>query len=179
MARDVDPMLLVGDLGWPSARLEAPTEGPSKLEQILQHFEDHEHRERRTLQEYRETIENVENSMVKFVLNLIQLDEAKHSELVSAMLATLEKDLFWRHSPAALDVFRGVGAEKEELLALVKRFIHLERDGIREYESLRSEAKDYYEGLFSVLLRALIGDSEKHLMLLEFLQKYLKVAPLL
>ncbi len=179
MARNVDPMLLVGDRGWPSARLEGSREGPSKLEQLLQHFEDHEHKERRTLQEYRDTIEDVDQPMVKFVLNLIQLDEAKHYEVVNAMLATLQKDLFWRDTPAALDVFRGVGAEKEELLAFVKRFIQLERDGIREYESLRSEAKDYYGGLFSVLLRALIKDSEKHVTLLEFLQKHLKAEPFL
>ena len=174
MARNVDPMLLVGDLGWPSARIDVPREGPSKLEELLQHFENHEQQERRMLQEYRDTIENVDHPMVKSVLNLIQLDESKHYEVVNAMLATLQKDLFWRDTPAALDVFRGVGAEAEELLALVKRFIQVERDGIREYESLRSEVEDCYEGLFSVLLRALIKDSEKHLTLLEFLQEYLK-----
>jgi len=177
MARGVDPMLLVGDLAWPSARFETPREGPSKLEQLFRRFEDHERQERRTLQAYRETVENVEHPMVKFVLNLIQLDEAKHCELVGAMLATLEKDLFWRDSRAALELFQGVGAEKEELLALVKGLVRLERDGLRAYKSLRSEAKERYAGLFSVLLRALIEDSEKHLNLLEFLQRYLKAAP--
>jgi hypothetical protein len=177
MVRGVDPMILVADPGRPSAGLEGPREGPSRLEQLLRHFEDHEQQERRALHEHRDTIENVEDPMVKFVLNLIQLDEARHYEVVNAMLAAPVRTLFCRQPPAVPGVFRSVRAKKEELLALVKRFIQLERDAIREYESLRSGANGYYEGLFSVLLRALSKDSKKHLMLLEFLQKYLRAAP--
>lgn len=176
MTPGVDPMSVVGDLGWPKGKLAGDSEGPSKVERLLRHFQEHERKEGQTLEEYREIIERVGNPMVKFVLNLIELDETKHHEVANAMLATLEKNLFWRHPPAALDVFRGVGAEKEELLALVQRFVRLERDGIKEYKRLLSEAKDYYEGLFSVLLRALIQDSEKHLMFLEFLRKYIQTA---
>jgi len=176
MTPGVDPMSVVGDLGWPTGKLGSDSEGPPKVERLLRHFQEHERKEGQTLQEYREIIERVGNPMVKFVLNLIRVDETKHYEVANAMLATLEKNLFWRDSPAALDVFRSIGEEKEQLLALVKKFIRLEREGIKEYESLLSEAKDYYEGLFPVLLRALIKDSEKHLMFLEFLRKYLQAA---
>ena len=113
MAQSVDPMSVVGDLGWPKGQLGGDSEEPPKVERLLRHFEEHERKEGRTLQEYREIIERVGNPMVKFVLNLIQVDETKHYEVVNAMLATLEKNLFWRDSLAALDVFRGVGEEKE------------------------------------------------------------------
>ena len=176
MAPSVDPMNVTGGLIWPPGQIGGSTEGPSKVEQLLRHFEDHEHKEQKTLEEYQGAIEKTEHPMVKFLLNLIRLDEAKHYEVVNSMLSTVQKNLFWRDSPAALDLFQGVGAEQEELLALVKKFIRLEREGIKEYESLLSETKDYYEGLFSLLMRGLIKDSEKHLMFLEFLQKYLKAA---
>lgn len=175
MTPSVDPMDMPGAL-ISSGKSEPPAGGPSKVEELLRHFEDHEYRERKTLEEYRATIEKIQNPMVKFVLNLIQLDEIRHHELANQMLSTLEKNLFWRSPPGALEVFEGVGAEREELLALVRRFAELEQAGIKEYESLLSESKGYYEGLFSALLRALIRDSEKHLMFLQFLDKYLKGA---
>jgi rubrerythrin len=169
-------MNMAGAVIRPPANVEGTPTGLSKVEQLLRHFEEHEHRERNALEEYRATIEKIQNPMVKFVLNLIQLDEARHHELANQMLSTLEKNLFWRSPPGALEVFQGVGAEREELLALVRRFAGLEQDGIKEYENLLSESKGFYEGLFSALLRALIRDSEKHLMFLQFLEKYLKDA---
>lgn len=176
MTPSVDPASLPGAFIGTTGRIGGATEGPSKVEQLLRHFEQHEHRERQTLEDYRATIEKVQNPMVKFVLNMIQMDEARHYELVNQMLSTLEKNLFWRSPPAALDVFQGAGADREELLALVERFAELEQAGIKEYANLLSASKGYYEGLFSALLRGLIRDSEKHLMLLEFLERYLKTA---
>ena len=149
---------------------------PSKIELLLRHFENHEYKEQKTLEEYRDAIGRVKNPMAKFLLDLIGQDEIKHHELVNAMFATLEKSIFWRHPPAALDVFEDVGTDKEELLALVAKFSRVEREGIKEYEALVGDTKGYYEGLFSLLLRMLIKDSEKHLMLLEFLEKYIKAA---
>lgn len=177
MIPSVDPMNATGELIWSTREIGSTTEGPSKVEQLLRHFEDHEYKEQKTLGEYRAAIEKTENPMVRFLLSLIRLDEEKHYEVVNAMLSTMQRSVLWRDLPAALDVFQEVGAgEKEELLALAEKFIHLEREGIKEYENLLSETKDYYEGLFSLLVRALIKDSEKHLMFLEFLQKYLKTA---
>lgn len=166
----------VSDLIWLPQALGGSTEGPSKVEQILRHFEDHEQQEQKTLEEYRQAIERAEHPMVKFLLNLICLDETKHHEVIRAMLSTLQKNVFWRDPPGALDVFQDVGAEREELLTLVNKFIRLERTGIKEYEDLLPDTKGYYEGLFTLLVRALVKDSEKHLMFLEFLQKYLKAA---
>lgn len=176
MTPSVDPMNMAGAVIRPPANVEGTSGSLSKVEQLFRHFEEHEYRERRTLEEYRATIEKIQNPMVKFVLSLIQLDEARHHELADQMLSTLEKNIFWRSPPAALEVFQGVGADREELLTLVRRFAELEQDGTKEYESLLTESKGYYEGLFSALLRALIRDSDKHLMFLQFLEKYLKAA---
>lgn len=174
MAPKFDPIDVTGAFIGLPVEGGGSTEGPPKVERLLRHFEDHEYKERKTLEEYRGAIEKAQNPMVRFLLDLIRLDEEKHHEVINTMLSTLEKHVLWRHSPAALDVFQDVGAERAELLALVQKFIRLEREGIKEYEGLLSDTKGYYEGLFPLLIRALIKDSEKHLMFLEFLQKYIR-----
>ena len=73
MAHSVDPMSVVGDLGWPKGTLEGESEELSKVERLLRHFAGHEQKEQRTLQEYREIIGRVGNPMVKFVLNRVEV----------------------------------------------------------------------------------------------------------
>ena len=61
-----------------------------------------------------------------------------------------------------------------ELRPATDELLRLEKDGIREYKLLAKESSGYYNGLFKVLLDAMIRDSEKHVELLEFLKKHLK-----
>lgn len=141
--------LMLGARGFISPPGEDPsaTEGSSPVEQLLRQFEEHEREERKTLEEYREAIEKTEDSIVTFLLNCIRRDEETHCETLNAMLSTLKREVFWVKPPSAIDVSRSVGSEKEE-----------------------------YNGLFTVLLRALGKDAEKHLMVLKFLREYLKAA---
>ena len=60
--------------------------------------------------------------------------------------------------------------------AVTEELIHLEKDGIREYQTLVKESSGYYHGLFKVLLDSMIRDSEKHVELLQFLNTNLKDA---
>ncbi len=57
MAPSVDPMNVPGELIWLPGRIGGATEGPSPVEQLLRHFKDHEHKEQKTLEEYRHAIE--------------------------------------------------------------------------------------------------------------------------
>ena len=156
------------------SKASASGDAHSKVELLLWHLKDHEDKEQKTLEEYRGAIEKVTNPMAKFLLDLIGQDEKKHHELVKVMIATLERSVFWRDPPMALEVFSGKDAGQEELLALIAKFSRVERDGIKEYEGLLRDVTDYYEGLFSLILKMLIKDSEKHLMLLGFLEAYVQ-----
>lgn len=165
-----DPLLAARDTLWPPREGE---EGHPNVEQLFELFKGHELKEREALLEYREAIEQASNPMAAFLLNLIRLDEEKHSEMIHAMIATFEKNLYWTKPPEALDLFREAGADPDRLLPLVEKFIRLEQEGIKEYKSLLRATKKMYRGLFSVLLHSVIKDSEKHLLFLEYLQKYL------
>ena len=61
-------------------------------------------------------------------------------------------------------------------MRLTEDFIQVEKKGIAEYKRLTKASKGYYQGLFALLLRSMIYDSEKHVEILEFLRQRLKEA---
>jgi hypothetical protein len=65
---------------------------------------------------------------------------------------------------------------REELLRLTEEFLAVEKSGIEEYKRLMKASKGYYQGLFALLIRTMVHDSEKHLEILEFLRQRLKEA---
>jgi rubrerythrin len=173
MAGELDPLLVAREFLKPGGERG---EGQSKSEWLFEQLQNHEVNEREALEEYREAIEKTDLPMAGFLFNLVRLDEEKHHEVIRAMSATLKKNLFWTKQEGALNLFQPVGPEHAALLPMVEKFIRLEKEGIKEYEKLLSDAKKMYHGLFELLLRTIIKDSEKHLMLLEYLKKYLTKA---
>ena len=169
-----DSMNAIPELAWRAGRKEDGGAGLSKAEQIYREFKEHEDEEGRALEGYRDAIARTENPVVKFLLNTIRLDEEKHRDMLNLMSSTFQRDLFWTREEVGLDVFKKIGPEREQLVMLVDKFLQVEEQGIKEFKTLLSDTEDLYEGVFSLLLRALIRDSEKHLMLLKFLRNFLK-----
>jgi rubrerythrin len=65
---------------------------------------------------------------------------------------------------------------KNKLTAVTEKFIDVEKTGIRGYKKLLKGSSGYYQGLFQVLIEAMIRDSEKHVEMLEYLSRRLKSA---
>jgi hypothetical protein len=59
---------------------------------------------------------------------------------------------------------------------VTEEFIELETAGLREYKRLLNESSGYYHGLFEVLIRSMVRDSEKHIEMLDFLSRRLRTA---
>jgi len=156
---------------WPySAPLGAREEGLSEAERLLQAFEAHEGEEKGFLREYRAILENCKHPMAAFLLNLIIADEERHQAVVHSMVATLQGALNWSHPAGAIDDSTTLTQEQAaELRRLTQTFIDEERNGIKEYKNLIKSSKGYYRGLFTLLINIMIHDSEKHVMILEFL----------
>ena len=85
-------------------------------------------------------------------------------------------DLTWTKPEDAISGLYELAGTKEELLRLTEDFIEVEKSGIEEYKRLIKASKGYYHGLFSLLLRTMVHDSEKHVEILEFLRQRLKEA---
>ena len=150
----------------------------SEVELLMNKFEAHEDGEREFVQRYREIAERSRNPFVKFLLQLIISDEEKHQAVTHAIVSTLKGNVTWSKQEDAIHI-HGVadfGEEKDELLKLTEDFIQLEKEGIKEYRRLIKRSQGYYHGLFVLLLRFMVRDSEKHVEILEFLRQRLKEA---
>jgi len=149
-------------------------EAISPIEKLLNEFEAHETREDRALEFYKKTLSHMPNPLTRFLLQLIVSDEEKHRAIVHAMAATLKGSLTWTKPPGSLEGGGDRSSSNGELRQATDELLRVEKDGIREYKILAKESSGYYNGLFKVLLDAMIRDSEKHVELLEFLRENLK-----
>jgi len=149
----------------------------SPVEQLLNQFEAHEREERQFVEGYRSIVDDHPNPLIRFLLQMIIADEEKHHAVVHAMAASLRADLTWSGEETTLHNLGEISPdEKRELLRLTAAFIAAEKQGIKETKSLAKASKGYYQGSFELLLRTIIQDSEKHLTILEFIEKTLKQA---
>jgi len=146
----------------------------SESEMLMNTLRDHKEEESKLLERYQAFVHESGNPMVQFLLRLILSDEERHHGMVRSMVSTLEGDLHWTRNPDALHGFSGIGKEEPELLAVTEGFIAEEKRGIEECKKLMTISRDYYCGLFDLLLKYMIHDSEKHIAILEFLRRKLK-----
>jgi len=146
----------------------------SAVERLLNEFEAHESMEEKSLEQYRSIIAAIKSPVNRFVLQMILSDEEKHRAVVHAMAATLRGSLTWSKPAGSLEGDGEDTATNRKLAAVTEEFLKLEREGIKEYKSLLKASEDYYHGLFTILISAMVRDSEKHVELLEFLRDRLK-----
>ena len=145
------------------------------FEQMMNSFTAHEQDEEKILEEYRDIVEGHDNPLVRFLLQMIVSDEEKHQAVVHAITSTLSSDFAGLRAGEELPRLGLISdEEKEGLLALTAKFIHTEEDGIKEYKALLKHSGNYYGGLLVLLIQTIIHDSEKHLMILRFIDKKLR-----
>lgn len=160
-----------------SPEMEGPGAGaPSEVDRLMNEFEAHENEEGKFTRRYKELVEHYENPFVKFLLQLIISDEEKHYAVVHAIVSTLKGSLTWTRPEDAIRGLYDLGEKKDELLKLTDGFIQLEKEGIKEYKKLMKDCRRYYRGLFTLLLKGMVRDSEKHVEILEFLRGRLREA---
>lgn len=146
----------------------------SEVERVMNEFEAHESEEANFTRRYKEIAEKYKNPLVKFLLHLIISDEEKHYTVTHSIVSTLKGSLNWTRPEDAITGLYELTEEKNELLRLTEDFIQLEKEGIKEYKNLMKECNHYYRGLFTLLLKTMIDDSEKHIQILEFLRDRLE-----
>jgi hypothetical protein len=110
-------------------------------------------------------------------LRLILSDEEKHHELVKSIAGGLRRDLEWLKEGADMPKLGALSeVARRELLDLTAQFIEAEKRTIEEFQALMKKSVGYRKGLLSLLIKMIIHDSEKHLMILRFLEGRLKEA---
>jgi bacterioferritin (cytochrome b1) len=146
----------------------------SPIERLLNEFESHEAKEEKSIEQYKTLLRELPSSVTKFIVQLIISDEEKHRAVIHAMAATLKGSLTWTKPEGSLDGVADLSAIDGRLRASTEEFIELEKQGIKECQTLIKESSGYYHGVFKVLLDSMMRDSEKHIELLEFIKDSLK-----
>jgi rubrerythrin len=145
------------------------------FEQLTNIFAAHERSEQRFLESYQDVVNQNENPLVRFLLRMIMADEEKHHAVVQSISESLKSDLTGLLAGKGLPKFGRISdKDKEALLALTAEFIETEKDGIEEYRALLEPTKNHYGGLLALLIETIIHDSEKHLMILRFIDNKLR-----
>lgn len=150
--------------------------GPSEIERLVEAFELHQRGEEEVTRRYQAMAHKSKSPLVRFLLQLMVSDEEKHHALTHSMISTLRAGLDWSRPEDAIGGLGEIEGERDELLALTENFLRLERDGIKECKRLMKSSRDYYGGLFEMLLRLMVRDSEKHVEIMDFLRARLKGA---
>lgn len=165
----------IADLSMLEELMNKP-EGISAVEKLLNEFEAHEAKEEKSVEEYRRALSGMKDPATRFIMQMIVSDEEKHRAVTHAMAATLKGSLNWTKPAASLEGAADEAEITRKLSATTEEFIDLEKSGIQEYKRLLKESSGYYHGLFKILIEAMIRDSEKHVEMLEFLNRRLKQA---
>jgi len=141
----------------------------SAVERVMNQFQAHERREEKIVQRYRDIAKTSPNALIKFLLHMIVADEERHHAVTNLIIETLKSDLAWTKQQETVQALYDLPSD-QELLRITEDFIRLEDEGIKEYQSLMKATEGYYRGLFSVLCKSIIRDSEKHVEILQFLR---------
>ena len=148
----------------------------SAFEQMLNQFSIHERQEQEFLDEYREIVDRHDNPLVKFLLQLIISDEEKHHDVVHTITSARQADLTGiRDGGSDMPKLGAISEEKkDDLLRLTGDFIKAEQQTINEYKALMKKSRGFHKGLLVLVIRTIIHDSEKHLMILDFINEKLR-----
>ena len=149
----------------------------SVFERMLEQFVAHEQHEQVFVKEYGKIVKGLDNPLVKFLLQLIISDEEKHHALVRTIASGLRKDLEWLKEGADMPKLGSLSPDqRDELLSLTAELIKAEEETIGQFQALMRKSEGYRKGLPTLLIKTIIHDSEKHLMILEYIDERVRGA---
>lgn len=150
-----------------------PDEMPA-IQKVKISIESHIAHESEFLEVYADAIHKHPSPLVHFILQMILDDEEKHHDVLRCIIARLESDLTMNLQGDALPAPGDVGnVDHLQLIELTDSFIEEEKDSIAHSKELMAATEGMYSGMLTMLLRGIVQDSEKHIMMLQFMRKQL------
>jgi len=156
-----------------SAAVENEPAG-SPIERLRNAVDAHARAEADALGQYEYLAESSGDPVIALVMRLVLEDEERHHGLLHRIEATLDDALNWTHSPNALPTGSPEASQAPALVELAKVLVAEERTGARILKDLAERQRQIDGGLHSLLIDMMAMDSEKHAMLLQFVQRRLE-----
>lgn len=145
---------------------------PSVWEESLRgHLKEHADTEQAMLKTYGEATKDAPKH-VRYLFRILLEDEARHHRLFTEMLDTLDEQTGVRRGEAPVpDIDTSDGAPRDELVRQTVKYIELEKQDLKELKKLQKELRPIRDTtLFSLLVRLMEFDTQKHVALLEFIR---------
>lgn len=140
-------------------------------ENLLEQIGEHVKGERELLESYAELAEEGPEH-VRYLIELILDDEARHHRLFGEMANKIRGDIEWRPIEPAMPFLDNKRADRTRLSEATARFLELEREDAWALEKLRKELRPMRNTTLSDLLVQMMEfDTKKHIAILEFIQK--------
>lgn len=136
---------------------------------ITHAFSAHVREESYFLDRYEKLVEDVEDRGTRFLIDLILEDERHHHELFNRLAEAARGDPDALPPPPAPSK-----AEIEQILEATERFLQAERDDRVKLRELKKELKPAQVGHWHLLVELMDLDTQKHVVILEFLIRQLK-----
>lgn len=146
----------------------------SSVQRLMNEFQSHADHEEQWLTSYQAAAKEASDPLIRFLLGLIVADEQRHHELTSRMITKLKDELAWTRAEGLTRRVYAKGEKRAALLSSIERFLESERKGIKEYQRLKKASQGLYRDVFTLLYGTMIHDSQKHIAILEFLQRKLR-----
>jgi len=140
------------------------------VQKLLKELQARKRDEQRWLSTYKRISDETNEPLIRFLIDLIIADGERHGELIDRMVSSLKYDLA---STPHVIVGQSKKARKKRapgFLAILARFVRMERKGIKNYERLNEVSQGFRHDLFGLICKTMIHDSLKHIAVLEFLQ---------
>ena len=146
----------------------------SSIERLRKTVDAHARAEAEALDQYEYLARQAGDPVIALVMRLVLEDEERHHGLLKRIEATLDDALNWTHSPNALPTGEPTVPQAPELAALAGVLVAEERTGSKILHDLADQQRSLDGGFHSLLIDMMAMDSEKHAMLLQFVQRRLE-----
>lgn len=136
---------------------------------LLSVLSTHGERERDALDTYRELVAQADDEGVRYLGNLIIEDEERHHEMISEMLNSIRS--FVEDVAIEPRIPSSVYRVSDDLLSVAERLLDFEKGDLAELEALKEDLRD--DGsypLLELLVDLIVGDTRKHIAVLEFIR---------
>ncbi|HEV8627031.1 MAG TPA: hypothetical protein VG034_21510 [Acidimicrobiia bacterium] len=140
-------------------------------ENLLRHFGEHVQGERELLEAYAE-FRNSGPEHVRYLIDLILDDEARHHRLFRDLVNRVKSDIDWKDHGSQVPYVWTAAANRESLLEGTRRLLDFERADEKSLERLQKELRPLRDTtLFSLLVELMQLDTKKHIAILNFIRR--------
>ena len=139
-------------------------------EQLLEHFNEHVQGELGLLEAYMELRDRGPEHL-RYLVDLILNDEARHHQTFLELVNRMRSDIDYRDYEPRVP-FLQKDPDVKGLVEATDRFLAFERDDRRSLRQLEKELRPVQNTtLFSLLVKLMELDTEKHIAILEFIRR--------